>query len=111
MENLNTDVQKMLEELNQYMLPSTLMECFDAWREEAYKQDPFDPEVESRLVFGYAEPLSRTGRQKGVAARSLRSQHVHRQSSGVAKPGGNGDRIAGADLRDSSQGRQGIGIR
>jgi hypothetical protein len=38
MENLNTDVQKMIEELNQYMLPSTLMECFDAWREEAYKQ-------------------------------------------------------------------------
>jgi hypothetical protein len=32
MENLNTDVQKMIEELNQYMLPSTLMECFDAWR-------------------------------------------------------------------------------
>jgi hypothetical protein len=38
MENLNTDVQKMIEELNQYILPSTLMECFDAWREEAYKQ-------------------------------------------------------------------------
>ena len=38
MENLNTDVQKMIEELNQYMLPSTLMECFDAWREEAYKE-------------------------------------------------------------------------
>jgi hypothetical protein len=38
MENLNTDVQKMIEELNQYMLPSTLMECFDAWREAAYKQ-------------------------------------------------------------------------
>jgi formate hydrogenlyase transcriptional activator len=38
MENLNTDVLKMIEELNQYMLPSTLMECFDAWREEAYKQ-------------------------------------------------------------------------
>ena len=38
MENRNTDVQKMIEELNRYMLPSTLMECFDAWREEAYKQ-------------------------------------------------------------------------
>ena len=38
MENRNTDVQKMIEELNQYMLPSTLMECFDAWREEAYKE-------------------------------------------------------------------------
>ena len=38
MGKLNTDVEKMIEERNQYMLPSTLMECFDAWREEAHKQ-------------------------------------------------------------------------
>ena len=38
MENLKTDIQKMIEQLNQYMIPSTLMKCFDAWREEAYKQ-------------------------------------------------------------------------
>jgi len=28
----------MVEELNQYILPSTLMQCFDAYREENYKE-------------------------------------------------------------------------
>ena len=34
----HTDVEKMIRELNQYILPSTLMECFDAYREEEYKE-------------------------------------------------------------------------
>jgi hypothetical protein len=33
-----TDIQRMIQELNQYILPSTLMESFDAYREAAYKQ-------------------------------------------------------------------------
>lgn len=33
-----TDIEKMIQELNQYILPSTLMECFDAYREEKYKE-------------------------------------------------------------------------
>jgi hypothetical protein len=33
-----TDIQQMIRELNQYILPSTLMECFDAYREEKYKE-------------------------------------------------------------------------
>ena len=30
----HTDIQRMIQELNQYILPSTLMESFDAYREE-----------------------------------------------------------------------------
>jgi hypothetical protein len=32
------NIQKMIQELNQYILPGTLMESFDAYREEMYKQ-------------------------------------------------------------------------
>ena len=38
MATLHTDVDKMIQELNQYILPSTLMECFDAYREEKYRE-------------------------------------------------------------------------
>ena len=58
METLNIDVHKMIEELNQYMLPSTLMECFDAWREEAYKQD-----MSAGAKIGHRAP-----RERGFAA-------------------------------------------
>ena len=34
----NTDIEQMIQELNQYILPSTLMESFDAYREEKYKE-------------------------------------------------------------------------
>jgi hypothetical protein len=34
----HTDIQRMIQELNQYILPSTLMESFDAYREERYKE-------------------------------------------------------------------------
>ena len=33
-----TDIERMIQELNQYILPSTLMESFDAYREENYKE-------------------------------------------------------------------------
>ena len=32
------DIQRMIQELNQYVLPSTLMESFDAYRDERYKE-------------------------------------------------------------------------
>jgi len=38
MATLHTDVEKMIQKLNQYILPSTLMECFDAYREEKYRE-------------------------------------------------------------------------
>jgi hypothetical protein len=38
MEAPETNVQQMSQELNQYILPSTLMESFDAYREAAYKE-------------------------------------------------------------------------
>jgi hypothetical protein len=38
MNDPTTESQKMIQELNQYILPGTLMECFDAYREEAYRQ-------------------------------------------------------------------------
>jgi hypothetical protein len=38
MNDPTTNIQKMIQELNQYILPGTLMESFDAYREEAYRQ-------------------------------------------------------------------------
>jgi hypothetical protein len=38
MATAQTDIERMIQELNQYILPSTLMECFDAYREENYKE-------------------------------------------------------------------------
>jgi hypothetical protein len=38
MATLHTDVDKMIQELNQYILPSTLMECFAAYGEEKYRE-------------------------------------------------------------------------
>ena len=38
MNDSTTEIQKMVQELNQYILPGTLMESFDAYREEAYRQ-------------------------------------------------------------------------
>jgi hypothetical protein len=35
MQNLTTDIQEMIKELNRFQLPSSLMESFDTWREEA----------------------------------------------------------------------------
>ena len=34
----HTDIEKMIQELDQYILPSTLMESFDAYREDKYKE-------------------------------------------------------------------------
>jgi len=34
----HTDIQSMIHELNQYILPGTQMDCFDAYREEKYKE-------------------------------------------------------------------------
>lgn len=34
MQNPTTDIQEMIKELNRFQLPSSLMECFDAWRED-----------------------------------------------------------------------------
>jgi len=33
-----TEIDQMIQELNQYILPSTLMESFDAYREEKYRE-------------------------------------------------------------------------
>jgi hypothetical protein len=33
--NPTTDVQEMIQELNRFQLPSSLMESFDTWREDA----------------------------------------------------------------------------
>jgi hypothetical protein len=38
METPETNIRRMIQELNEYILPSTLMESFDAYREEAYKE-------------------------------------------------------------------------
>ena len=38
MNDPTTEMEKMIQELNQYVLPGTLMESFDAYREEAYRQ-------------------------------------------------------------------------
>ena len=35
MENPTTDIQEMIKELNRFQLPSSLMESFDTWREDA----------------------------------------------------------------------------
>ncbi|MGB6872229.1 MAG: hypothetical protein WBD93_21635 [Acidobacteriaceae bacterium] len=35
MQNPTTDIQKMIKELNRFQLPSSLMESFDTWREDA----------------------------------------------------------------------------
>lgn len=35
MQNLTTDIEEMIKELNRFQLPSSLMESFDTWREEA----------------------------------------------------------------------------
>jgi hypothetical protein len=34
MQNLTTDIQEMIKELNRFQLPSSLMESFDTWRED-----------------------------------------------------------------------------
>jgi hypothetical protein len=38
MEAPETNIRRMIQELNQYILPSTLMESFDAYREEAFEE-------------------------------------------------------------------------
>jgi hypothetical protein len=38
MNDSTTEIQQMIQKLNQYILPGTLMESFDAYREEAYRQ-------------------------------------------------------------------------
>jgi hypothetical protein len=38
MNDPTTEIHKMIQELNQYILPGTLMESFDAYREEAYRE-------------------------------------------------------------------------
>ena len=35
MQNPATDIEEMINELNRFQLPSSLMESFDAWREDA----------------------------------------------------------------------------
>lgn len=35
MQNPTTDIQEMIKELNRFQLPNSLMESFDAWREDA----------------------------------------------------------------------------
>ena len=35
MQNPTTDIQEMIKDLNRFQLPSSLMECFDTWREDA----------------------------------------------------------------------------
>jgi len=35
MQNSTTDIQEMIKELNRFQLPSSLMESFDTWREDA----------------------------------------------------------------------------
>ena len=35
MQNPTTDIEEMIKELNRFQLPSSLMESFDAWRDEA----------------------------------------------------------------------------
>ena len=35
MQNPTTDIREMIKQLNRFQLPSSLMECFDAWREDA----------------------------------------------------------------------------
>ena len=35
MQNPTTDIEEMIKQLNRFQLPSSLMECFDAWRENA----------------------------------------------------------------------------
>jgi hypothetical protein len=35
MQNPTTDIQEMIKELNRFQLPSSLMESFDTWREDA----------------------------------------------------------------------------
>ena len=37
MQNPTTDIEEMIKELNRFQLPSSLMESFDVWREEAAK--------------------------------------------------------------------------
>jgi len=37
MQNPTTDIQEMIKELNRFQLPSSLMESFDTWREDAAK--------------------------------------------------------------------------
>lgn len=37
MHSPDTNIQQMIEQLNQFQIPSSLMECFDAYREEAMK--------------------------------------------------------------------------
>ena len=38
MNDPTTEIQQMIQEINQHLLPGTLMESFDAYREEAYRQ-------------------------------------------------------------------------
>jgi hypothetical protein len=38
MEAPETNIRRMIQELNQYILPGILMESFDAYREDAYKE-------------------------------------------------------------------------
>ena len=98
------------------MLPSTLMECLTPRR----RQCPFNPEVDSRLVYGYAEPFSRTGRQKRIVARSLRSSMFAVNHPAWQSPPGTvielpalnghaGDVYAVAFSPDGNQNSQGMG--
>ena len=62
METQATEIDQMILQLNEFILPSSLMESFDAYREEAVKDAArtFQP-CAAVVVSGHAESLSWSG--------------------------------------------------
>src|SRR5690242_4530360 len=110
MQNPTTDIQEMIKELNRFQLPGSMMESFEMYREEAFATASREFSRSQLSWSRLAEPLSRSGRPQGFAARCLRPRHVHRESSGVGGPSGNRNRAAGIDLRNRRDDGRRFGI-
>ena len=90
METQATNIDQMILQLNEFIVPSSLMESFDAYREEAVK-DAAEPFNHAQLSW-FLDVLNRfrgPDDRKESLARYLRSGDVHLRPSGVG--GGAGD--------------------
>ena len=106
-----TEIDQMIVELNEFILPSSLMESFDVYREESVRDAARNFSDQQLSWF-----LDMLNRFRGSDDRKdslvdIFDRYVHLRSSGVGGCTGNSDRDAGADVRSGETRRSQFGIR
>jgi hypothetical protein len=110
MEAPETNIRRMIQELNQYILPSTLMESFDAYREEAYKEA-----IRSIAPSTLAWFLDMLNRYRGHEDRKesllevFDSQHVHCEPPSLGDAARDDNRSAPTHFGDRCLSGKGFG--